>query len=202
MRNALKPFSLDKGGLTRMTDLLLWTGALNVPVFTHASVYHIAIPDRIVDYRRRQSSRPERRLSDRALARILHDINSTRTPRQQWVGDLTTGEWLNLRNCDRIQKEEAKNSKALRDNKYELPTVASFDPKKAKASGFTPIVSDHGSYTAIWKSGTADDDEEEEVEDGSGSEEDDSKEDKPPPQKKPKPSRSSSDSSGDGTTTL
>ncbi|KAE9293478.1 hypothetical protein PF001_g18241 [Phytophthora fragariae] len=97
---------------------------------------------------------------------------------------------------------EAKISKTLRDNKYELPTVASFDPKEAKASGFTPIVSDHGSYTAIWKSGTADDDEKEEEEDGSVSEEDDSEEDKPPPPKKPKPSRSSSDSSGDGTTTL
>ncbi|KAE9225348.1 hypothetical protein PF005_g5545 [Phytophthora fragariae] len=99
------------------------------------------------------------------------------------------------------KKEEAKISKALRDNKYELPTVATFDPKEANAGGFTPIVSDHGSYTAIWKSGTADDDEEEEEEDGSGSE-DDSEEDKPPPSKKPKPSRSSSDSSGDGTTTL
>ncbi|KAE9286181.1 hypothetical protein PR003_g26387 [Phytophthora rubi] len=178
MRNALKPFSLDKGGFTRMTDLLLWTGALDV------------------------DAKPERRLSDRALARILHDIKSTRTPRQHWVGDLTTGEWLNLQNCDRIQKEEAKISKALRDNKYELPTVASFDPKEAKASGFTPIVSDHGSYTAIGKSGTADDEEEEEEEDGSGSEEDDSEEDKPPPPKKPKPSRSRSDSSGGGTTTL
>ncbi|KAE9007161.1 hypothetical protein PF011_g11244, partial [Phytophthora fragariae] len=147
-------------------------------------------------------AKPERRLSDRALARILHDIKSTRTPRQHWVGDLTTGEWLNLQNCDRIQKEEAKISKALRDNKYELPTVALFDPKEANASGFTPIVSDHGSYTAIGKSGTADDEEEEEEEDGSGSEEDDSEEDKPPPPKKPKPSGSSSDSSGGGTTTL
>ncbi|KAE9218438.1 hypothetical protein PF004_g13861 [Phytophthora fragariae] len=103
---------------------------------------------------------------------------------------------------DALAKEEAWISKALRDNKYELPTVASFDPKEAKASGFTPIVSDHGSYTAIWKSGTAGDDEEEEEEDGSGSEEDDSDEDKPPPPKKPKPLRSSSDSSGEGTTTL
>ncbi|KAE9034267.1 hypothetical protein PR003_g10179 [Phytophthora rubi] len=178
MKNALKPFSLDKGRFTRMTDLLLLTGALNV------------------------DAKPERRLSDRALARILHDINSKRDPRPHWVGDLTTGEWLNLRNCERIQKEEAKISKALRDDKYEFPTVASFDPKEANASGFTPIVSNHRSYTAIWKSGTADDEEEEEKVDGSGSEEDDSEEDKPPPPKKPKPSRSSSDSSGDDTTTL
>ncbi|KAE9319557.1 hypothetical protein PR003_g17941 [Phytophthora rubi] len=176
--------------------LLMWWGGQPGKNQSQVEDYHGPVIESLSVLRRRDS------IADRALARILHDINSTRTPRQHWVGDLTTGEWLNLRSCDRIQKEEAKISKALRDNKYELPTVASFDPKEAKASGFTPIMSDHGAYTAIWKSGTADDEEEEEEEDGSGSEEDDSEEDKPPPPKKPKPSRSSSDSSGDGTTTL
>ncbi|KAE8877907.1 hypothetical protein PF005_g16702 [Phytophthora fragariae] len=178
MKHALEPFHLDRGGFTRMTDMLLWTGALDV------------------------DARPEKRLSDRALARILHDINSKRDARAHWVGDLTKGTWLALRNCDRIQKEEAKISKELRDDKYKFPEVPPFDPKEAKAPGYTPILTSQGSYTAIWKSNAGDDDEEDDEEDdGSGSKEDDSEEEKPPPPKKAKPSRSSSDSSGDGNTT-
>ncbi|KAE8975393.1 hypothetical protein PR002_g25614 [Phytophthora rubi] len=100
------------------------------------------------------------------------------------------------------KKEEAKISKELRDDKYKFPEVPPFDPKEAKAPGYTPILTSQGSYTAIWKSNAGDDDEEEDKEDdGSGSKEDDSEEEKPPPPKKAKPSRSSSDSSGDGNTT-
>ncbi|KAE8993247.1 hypothetical protein PF010_g17849 [Phytophthora fragariae] len=100
------------------------------------------------------------------------------------------------------QKEEAKISKELRDDKYKFPEVPPFDPKEAKAPGYTPILTSQGSYTAIWKSNAGDDDEEDDEEDdGSGSKEDDSEEEKPPPPKKAKPSRSSSDSSGDGNTT-
>nr|KAE8921366.1 hypothetical protein PF009_g28352 [Phytophthora fragariae] len=159
--------------------MLLWTGALDV------------------------DARPEKRISDRALARILHDINSKRDARAHWVGDLTKGTWLALRNCDRIQKEEAKISKELRDDKYKFPEVPPFDPKEAKAPGYTPTLTSQGSYTAIWKSNSGNDDDEEEddeEDDGRGSEEDDSEEEKPPPPKKAKPSRSSSDSSGDGNT--
>ncbi|GMF40666.1 unnamed protein product [Phytophthora fragariaefolia] len=83
-----------------------------------------------------------------------------------------------------VTKEEARISKKLRDDEYEFPTVPPFDPEEAKASGFTPILAEHGSYTAVWKSGTDDDDEEEEEED-SGSEEEDSEEDKPPHRRRP-----------------
>ncbi|KAE9235912.1 hypothetical protein PF004_g8978, partial [Phytophthora fragariae] len=96
-----------------------------------------------------------------------------------------------------------KTPQIIRDDLEKLYRRASeLGAAPYELAGFTPIVSDHGSYTAIGKSGTADDEEEEEEEDGSGSEEDDSEEDKPPPPKKPKPSGSSSDSSGGGTTTL
>ncbi|GMF34272.1 unnamed protein product [Phytophthora fragariaefolia] len=81
-----------------------------------------------------------------------------------------------------------------------VPHRPSVRPLEAKASGFTPILTEHGSYTAVWKRGTDDDDEEEEED--SGSEEEDSEEDKPPPPKKVKPSRSSSDSSGESITIL
>ncbi|KAE9085544.1 hypothetical protein PF010_g20416 [Phytophthora fragariae] len=145
-------------------------------------------------------ARPEKRLSDRALARILHDINSKRDARAHWVGDRAKGTWLALWNCDRIQKEEANISKELLDDKYKFPEVPPFDPKEAKAPGYTPILTPQGSYTALWKSNSGDDDEDDEEDDGSGSEEDDSEEEKPPPPKKAKPSRSSSDSSGDGNT--
>ncbi|KAE9145840.1 hypothetical protein PF006_g9343 [Phytophthora fragariae] len=176
MKHALEPFHLDRGGFTRMTDMLLWTGAMDV------------------------DARPEKRLSDRALARILHDINSKRDARAHWVGDRAKGTWLALWNCDRIQKEEANISKELLDDKYKFPEVPPFDPKEAKAPGYTPILTPQGSYTALWKSNSGDDDEDDEEDDGSGSEEDDSEEEKPPPPKKAKPSRSSSDSSGDGNT--
>ncbi|KAE9188597.1 hypothetical protein PF002_g25276 [Phytophthora fragariae] len=176
MKHALEPFHLDRGGFTRMTDMLLWTGAMDV------------------------DARPEKRFSDHALARILHDINSKRDARAHWVGDRTKGTWLALRNCDRIQKEEAKISKELRDDKYKFPEVPPFDPKETKAPGHTPILTPQGSYTALWKSNSGDDDEDDEEDDGSGSEENDSEEEKPPPPKKAKPSRSSSDSSGGGDT--
>nr|KAE8948397.1 hypothetical protein PF009_g2034 [Phytophthora fragariae] len=156
--------------------MLLWTGAMDV------------------------DARPEKRLSDRALARILHDINSKRDARAHWVGDRTKGTWLALRNCDRIQKEEAKISKELCDDKYKFPEVPPFDPKDAKPPGYTPISTPQGSYTALWKSNSGDDDEDDEEDDGSGSEEDDSEEEKSPLPKKAKPSRSSSDSSGGGDT--
>ncbi|KAE9152300.1 hypothetical protein PF006_g3460 [Phytophthora fragariae] len=176
MKHALEPFHLDRGGFTRMIDMLLWTGAMDV------------------------DARPEKRLSDRALARILHDINSKRDARAHWVGDRTKGTWLALRNCDRIQKEEAKISKELCDDKYKFPEVPPFDPKDAKPPGYTPISTPQGSYTALWKSNSGDDDEDDEEDDGSGSEEDDSEEEKSPLPKKAKPSRSSSDSSGGGDT--
>ncbi|KAE9288484.1 hypothetical protein PF001_g20491 [Phytophthora fragariae] len=103
--------------------------------------------------------------------------------------------------ASKLNKEEAKISKDLRDDKYKFPEVPPFDPKEAKAPGYTPILTSQGSYTAIWKSNAGDDDEEDDEEDdGSGSEEDDSEEEKPPPAKKAKPSRSSSYSSGDGNT--
>ncbi|GMF23971.1 unnamed protein product [Phytophthora fragariaefolia] len=136
-----------------MTDLLGWAGALDV------------------------DAKPCRHLSDRALVRVLHNINSKRDAVQHWVWNRTKGEWLNLRNCDWIQKEESRTSKKLRDDEYKFPTVSPFDPKKDKVSSINPILTEHGSYTA-WKGGT--DDVEEEEEDGSGSEEEDN-ENRPPP---------------------
>ncbi|KAE9274001.1 hypothetical protein PF001_g27254 [Phytophthora fragariae] len=102
--------------------------------------------------------------------------------------------------ASKLNKEEANISKELLDDKYKFPEVPPFDPKEAKAPGYTPILTPQGSYTALWKSNSGDDDEDDEEDDGSGSEEDDSEEEKPPPPKKAKPSRSSSDSSGDGNT--
>ncbi|KAE9067974.1 hypothetical protein PF010_g27254, partial [Phytophthora fragariae] len=105
--------------------------------------------------------------------------------------------------ASKLNKEVAKISKELRDDKYKFPEVPPFDPKEAKAPGYTPTLTSQGSYTAIWKSNSGNDDDEEEddeEDDGRGSEEDDSEEEKPPPPKKAKPSRSSSDSSGDGNT--
>ncbi|ETK73860.1 hypothetical protein L915_19248 [Phytophthora nicotianae] len=55
MKSALQPFHLDEGGFTNLTSLLVNLGALDP-----------------------NNPKKEHRLSDRALARILHDIISRR----------------------------------------------------------------------------------------------------------------------------
>ncbi|ETP31532.1 hypothetical protein F442_19609, partial [Phytophthora nicotianae P10297] len=63
MKSALQPFHLDEGGFTNLTSLLVNLGALDP-----------------------NNPKKEHRLSDRALARILHDIISCRKSQSWWFG--------------------------------------------------------------------------------------------------------------------
>ncbi|KAL3658588.1 hypothetical protein V7S43_016472 [Phytophthora oleae] len=112
LKNALKPFCIDDGVLSRITELFLWTYALD--------------PENI---------KVENRLSDEALARCLIDIQSDRTPRRDWATDNQQGVWLSLRKCTRIVDIAKTFAKQLQNGFYETPTVPDFDPKEV-AGGY------------------------------------------------------------------
>ncbi|KAI9997338.1 hypothetical protein PInf_001129 [Phytophthora infestans] len=83
IRGALKPFGIDEGGFATMTELLLHTGALDP-----------------------NSAKADSQLSDRALARVLHDVKSKAKHASHWVGDLSDGVWHALTHCPRLKKLE------------------------------------------------------------------------------------------------
>ncbi|ETP28507.1 hypothetical protein F442_22196, partial [Phytophthora nicotianae P10297] len=73
MKSALQPFRLDEGGFTNVTSLLVNLGALDP-----------------------NNPKKEHRLSDRALARVIHDIISRRKGQSWWFG--VGWPWDSLRN--------------------------------------------------------------------------------------------------------
>ncbi|KAF4033903.1 hypothetical protein GN244_ATG14112 [Phytophthora infestans] len=72
-------------------------------------------------------AKPETRLSDRALARILVDVTiSIRSPRR-WVGNLQTGSWYELcRNC-RTRDQHFDILLDIKNGTYESPCSKSVE---------------------------------------------------------------------------
>ncbi|ETP34722.1 hypothetical protein F442_17001 [Phytophthora nicotianae P10297] len=123
MRSALQPFRLDEGGFTNLTSLLVNLGALDP-----------------------NNPKKEHRLSDRALARVLHDIISRRKRQSWWFG--VGWPWDSLRNCARIVQREAKEAKALREGTYQEPTAPAYDERELQGTGLTHFVFSDATFAA------------------------------------------------------
>ncbi|KAI9994739.1 hypothetical protein PInf_011570 [Phytophthora infestans] len=127
IRGALKPFGIDEGGFATMTELLLHTGALDP-----------------------NSAKADSQLSDRALARVLHDVKSKAKHASHWVGDLSDGVWHALTHCPRLKKLEVKIARELRDGTLKAPRIAPFDSSEADQDGYAPLERTNGTFTASW----------------------------------------------------
>ncbi|KAI9987900.1 hypothetical protein PInf_024155 [Phytophthora infestans] len=147
IRGALKPFGIDEGGFATMTELLLHTGALDP-----------------------NSAKADSQLSDRALARVLHDVKSKAKHASHWVGDLSDGVWHALTHCPRLKKLEDKIARDLRDGTLKAPRIAPFDSSEADQDGYAPLERTNGTFTASW-AGVEEEDAESEDE-GSENEDD------------------------------
>ncbi|KAI9981834.1 hypothetical protein PInf_009613 [Phytophthora infestans] len=147
IRGALKPFGIDEGGFATMTELLFHTGALDP-----------------------NSAKADSQLSDRALARVLHDVKSKAKHASHWVGDLSDGVWHALTHCPRLKKLEVKVARELRDGTLKAPRIAPFDSSEADQDGYASFERTNGAFTASW-AGTEEEDAES-GEEGSENEDD------------------------------
>ncbi|KAI9982011.1 hypothetical protein PInf_009799 [Phytophthora infestans] len=127
IRDALKPFGIDEGGFATMTELLFHTGALDP-----------------------NSAKADSQLSDRALARVLHDVKSKAKHASHWVGDLSDGVWHALTHCPRLKKLEVKIARELRDGTLKAPRIAPFDSFEADQDGYASFERTNGTFTASW----------------------------------------------------
>ncbi|KAI9998273.1 hypothetical protein PInf_002648 [Phytophthora infestans] len=141
IRGALKPFSIDEGGFATMTELLFHTGALDP-----------------------NSAKADSQLSDRALARVLHDVKSKTKHASHWVGDLSDGVWHALTHCPRLKKVEIKIARELRDGTLKAPRIAPFDSSEADQDGYASFERTNGAFTASWAGVEEEDAESEEEE--------------------------------------
>ncbi|KAI9992835.1 hypothetical protein PInf_014748 [Phytophthora infestans] len=127
IRGALKPFGIDEGGFATMTELLFHTGALDP-----------------------NSAKADSQLSDRALARVLHDVKAKAKHASHWVGDLSDGVWHALTHCPRLKKLEVKIARELRDGTLKAPRIAPFDSSEADQDGYASFERTNGAFTASW----------------------------------------------------
>ncbi|KAI9979853.1 hypothetical protein PInf_004343 [Phytophthora infestans] len=141
IRGALKPFGIDEGGFATMTELLFHTGALDP-----------------------NSAKADSQLSDRALARVLHDVKSKAKHAYHWVGDLSDKVWHALTHCPRLKKLEVKIARELRDGTLKAPRIAPFDSSEADQDGYASFERTNGAFTASWAEVEEEDAESEEVE--------------------------------------
>ncbi|KAE8989323.1 hypothetical protein PR003_g22350 [Phytophthora rubi] len=116
--DAMKPFEIDSGSFETPPELLEKTDALD--------------PDLVEN---------DKRLSDRALARIVLDITSA------------------LIDDKRIKDLAAKIRKQLEKDEYEMPLVPEFNPKEAKTKGFSPFLRPDGTPTVAGPVTAIDDDD-------------------------------------------
>ncbi|ETN11002.1 hypothetical protein PPTG_22628 [Phytophthora nicotianae INRA-310] len=107
MKSALQPFRLDEGGFTNVTSLLVNLGAVDP-----------------------NNPKKEHRLSDRALARVLHDIISRRKGQSWWFG------------------REVKEAKALREGTYREPTAPAYDERELQRTGWTHFMFSDATFAA------------------------------------------------------
>ncbi|KAE9339108.1 hypothetical protein PF008_g11732 [Phytophthora fragariae] len=123
IHDAIKPFQIDKGGFTTITEMLEQTEAFNPA---------------LVEY--------EKRLSDKALARVAMDLTARHFVPAHWVP--SDDVWKALCNSDRIKPLQVKLTVQMRDAEYELPTVPPFNSKEFKPD-FSPLMDDDGKPTAL-----------------------------------------------------
>ncbi|KAE9025020.1 hypothetical protein PF011_g3243 [Phytophthora fragariae] len=136
VRDALKPFEIDSGSFETLPELLEKTDALD--------------PDLVEN---------DKRLSDRALARVVLDITSVAEVPDHWVPTLTKGVWRKLVDDKRIKDLAATVRKQLEKGEYELPLVPEFNPKEAKTKGFAPFLRLDGTPTVAGPVTVIDDDD-------------------------------------------
>jgi hypothetical protein len=141
MENASKPFLMEEGGFTTMTELLETTLALD--------------PD-IVEL--------DRRLSDRALARVVVDVQSKTKVPAHWKPAQTEGIWAKLANDDRIARLAAEVKAQLKKGEYQAPTVPDFESEEADQEGFEPPYLPDGTPTALGPATAVSDDKKDAVE--------------------------------------
>ncbi|KAE9346606.1 hypothetical protein PR003_g7349 [Phytophthora rubi] len=133
IQDAIKPFKIDKGGFTTITEMLEQTEAFNPA---------------LVEY--------EKRLSDKALARVAMDLTARHFVPEHWVP--SDDVWKTLCNHDRIKPLQIKLTVQMRDGEYELPTVPPFNSKEFKPD-FSPLMDDDGKPTALsWATAVDDSD--------------------------------------------
>ncbi|KAE9043705.1 hypothetical protein PR001_g3155 [Phytophthora rubi] len=136
VRDALKPFQLDAGSFGTMTDLLEKTDALDSDLVEN-----------------------EKRLSDKALARIVLDITRPVAVPKPWVPTLTEDVWRKLLDTKRISDLTLKISWQLKSDKYDGPLVPEYNPKESKIKGFTPFMRQDGTPTAAGPATEVDDED-------------------------------------------
>ncbi|KAE9035298.1 hypothetical protein PR002_g7652 [Phytophthora rubi] len=88
----------------------------------------------------------EKRLSDKALARVAMDLTARHFVPEHWVP--SDDVWKTLCNHDRMKPLQIKLTVQMRDGEYELPTVPPFNSKEFKPD-FSPLMDDDGKPTAL-----------------------------------------------------
>ncbi|GMF28616.1 unnamed protein product [Phytophthora fragariaefolia] len=136
VRDALKPFQIDAGSFETMTELLEKTDALE--------------PDLVEN---------DKRLSDKAIARVVLDITRPVDVPKHWVPMLTEGVWRKLLDTKRISNLALKISWQLKNDKYDGPLVLEYNPKESKLKGFTPFMRHDGTPTSAGPATEIDDDD-------------------------------------------
>ncbi|OWZ09463.1 hypothetical protein PHMEG_00017833 [Phytophthora megakarya] len=92
---------------------------------------------------------PGARLSDRALARVKLDTQRPLTVPSYWVGDLTSGVWLKLCECQRIKHLRVEVEQLLQAHTYEMPETPACDPAEFAPATYAPLKTTSGVYTAL-----------------------------------------------------
>ncbi|KAE9025491.1 hypothetical protein PR003_g11755 [Phytophthora rubi] len=122
-RSAIKQFKIDQGGLSTITELLETTEALDPSLMEF-----------------------DKRLSDRALARIVKDLTSAYYVPNHWTP--STEVWKVLCNDRRIGALLVDITIEMREGEYKLPTVSSYSPNEFKPD-YTPLMGPGGRPTAL-----------------------------------------------------
>jgi hypothetical protein len=120
----LDPRRIHSDGYTSIPQLLEETGALDPTL------------------------KPHKRLSDRAVARIVVDISKNRDYRGEWVGNKTTGPWKELIAYEPLRGEQQEVSALIKANKR----VVAFRCKPFKEAEQAAQDSDfqaHGVYAVL-----------------------------------------------------
>ncbi|KAE9162440.1 hypothetical protein PF005_g30845 [Phytophthora fragariae] len=131
IRDAIKPFKIDQGGFSTITELLETTEALDPS---------------LVEF--------DKRLSDRALTRIVKDLTSAYYVPGHWTP--STEVWRTLCNDKRIGALLVDITIEMREGEYELPTVSSYSPDELKPD-YTPLMGTGGRPTALGPATRVDD---------------------------------------------
>ncbi|KAE9337224.1 hypothetical protein PF008_g12649 [Phytophthora fragariae] len=101
----------------------------------------------------------DKRLSYKALARIIVDITRPVAVPKHWVPTLTAGVWRKILDNKRLGDLALNISRQLENDKFDGSLVPEYNPKESKIKGFTPFIRHDGAPTAAGPATEVDDED-------------------------------------------